>query len=71
MVFAKNNAITINANNLEINNVKVYDTRGRLLFTKDGLNTSEMVVNELQSQQQMLIVNVTTNEGTVSKKVIF
>jgi len=71
VVFAKNNAITINSNNLEINEVNVYDTRGRLLFTKENLNTSEVIINELQSQQQMLIVNITTNKGTISKKVIF
>lgn len=71
IVFAKNGAITVTAKNLEMANVNIYDVRGRLLFTQSGINTSEIVINEIQAQQQVLIVNVTTDKGTVSKKVVF
>ncbi|AXG74697.1 hypothetical protein DVK85_10840 [Flavobacterium arcticum] len=71
IVSTKDGAITVTAKNLEMADVNIYDVRGRLLYTKSGINTSEIVINEVQAQQQILIVNVTTDKGTVSKKVIF
>ncbi|QYJ67739.1 fibronectin type III domain-containing protein [Flavobacterium litorale] len=71
IVFAKNNVITISAKNLDIADVTIYDIRGSVLFTQSGINASEFVINNLQAQQQVLIVNITTDKGTVSKKIIF
>ncbi|NDI98743.1 T9SS sorting signal type C domain-containing protein [Flavobacterium sp. LaA7.5] len=71
MVFAKDEVITVTSGNLEMADINIYDVRGRLLFTQSGINASEVVIDSLQSQQQMLIVKVTTDKGTVSKKIVF
>ncbi|NDI98744.1 T9SS sorting signal type C domain-containing protein [Flavobacterium sp. LaA7.5] len=71
MVFSKDEVITVTSGNLEMADVTIYDVRGRLLFTQSGINASQLVINTLQSQQQMLIVKVTTDKGTVSKKIVF
>ena len=71
IVSAKDGAITVTAKNLEMADVNIYDVRGRLLFTQSGINASEIVINDIQAQQQVLIVNITTDKGTVSKKVMF
>ena len=71
VVSAKDEVITITSRNLDMADINIYDVRGRLLFTQSGITTSEVVIDSLQSEEQMLIVNITTDKGTVSKKIIF
>ncbi|KAF2519472.1 T9SS sorting signal type C domain-containing protein [Flavobacterium salilacus subsp. salilacus] len=71
VVFQTNGDININAGTHDITAVTVYDMRGRALYTNNDVNASQMVINNLESAQQVLIVNITTNKGTVSKKVVY
>ncbi|MXN92380.1 T9SS sorting signal type C domain-containing protein [Flavobacterium sp. Sd200] len=71
IVFKDGNTISIKTATALINDVTIYDTRGRKLYTKEGINSTETVLNGLQIQQQMILVEINTNKGTVSKKVIF
>ena len=71
IVSAKDETITVTARSLEMTDINIYDIRGRLLFTQSDITTSEVVIDSLQSQEQMLIMNITTDKGTVSKKVLF
>ncbi|NDI98302.1 T9SS sorting signal type C domain-containing protein [Flavobacterium sp. LaA7.5] len=71
VVFQTNGDININAGTLDITAVTVYDMRGRALYANNDVNASQMVINNLESAQQVLIVNIATNKGTVSKKVVY
>ncbi|MXN93351.1 T9SS sorting signal type C domain-containing protein, partial [Flavobacterium sp. Sd200] len=71
MVFKQGNGIAINTGSAAMNSVTIYDIRGRQLYTKSGINATETVVSGLQVEQQVLIVEVDTVKGKVSKRIIF
>lgn len=55
-----------------INKVVVYDLLGRQLYQKNNLNSNELILSNLASAQQALLVKVTLQNGhTVIKKNIY
>lgn len=67
----KNTTIIINAGSLLINQIKVYDIAGRLLYHQDNVNSATAYVQNLPEQQQLLIVEVLTNDNRkTAKKII-
>lgn len=71
IIYKEGSAIKINSGNEEITAVSVYDMRGRLLYSGSNINATETAVNGLQAEKQVLIVNVSTQKGEVSKKIVF
>ncbi|WP_160750025.1 GEVED domain-containing protein [Flavobacterium sp. Sd200] len=71
MVFKQGNGIAINTGSATMKSVTIYDIRGRQLYTRSGINATETVVSSLQVEQQVLIVEVDTVKGKVSKRIIF
>lgn len=71
VVFTKDNTITINTGNVDMAQVTIYDINGRVLYTKSAINASELSIQQMQPRQQMLIVTIATENGTVSKKIVF
>jgi VCBS repeat-containing protein len=69
-VIKQNGDIVINAGNTIISKVKVFDTRGRLLIDKKNINASEVRLAS-DKTQQVLLVQITSNEGkVVTKKIV-
>jgi hypothetical protein len=71
VVYKNGSAIEINSGTTDITTVEVYDMRGRLLYSQKAVNDSKVSINNLQSQQQVLIVNIVTEKGAVSKKIVY
>ncbi|WP_160748047.1 S-layer family protein [Flavobacterium sp. Sd200] len=73
VVFKEGNNININIStgNNTINSVTVYDINGRTLYNKNNMNSSKASVNNLQVAQQVLIIEVNTEKGKVSKRIVF
>jgi hypothetical protein len=71
IVYKQGNAISINTGSAMMNSVKVFDVRGRLLYSQGGINATETVINNLHVQQEVLIVEIDTEKGMVSKRIIF
>lgn len=71
IVFKQGNAININSDNAQITSVTIYDMRGRKLYNQNNINNIQTVINGLAVQEQVLIVEVNTAKGKVSKKIIF
>lgn len=72
MIYKKENALHIDSGKFNMKSVSVYDTRGRVLYSTDGINDTSAVISTLQSQEQMLIVKVTDVNGTITnRKIIF
>lgn len=71
IAYKKGEDISITSGTINMNGIKVYDLRGSLLYSNDKINATETVISGLQSQEQMLIIEVTTEKGKVSKKMIF
>jgi hypothetical protein len=73
VVYKQNNSniININSGNALMTGVTVYDIRGRVLYSQDKINAAETSISNLSLQQEVIIVEVTTDKGKVTKKVIF
>ena len=72
IVYKHNNTLNINAGTAEIKDVRLFDTRGRLVHEVKGINASTATVGNIALQEQMMIVQITTVDGAlVSKKVVY
>ncbi|KGO84885.1 hypothetical protein Q765_19145 [Flavobacterium rivuli WB 3.3-2 = DSM 21788] len=71
IVYKQNAAINISAGTNQITDVAVYDISGRKLYGSSSVNASQTVINGLQVAQEMLIVEINTVKGKVSKKILF
>ena len=66
------NDIVINSSNTVMKEIKVFDIRGRQLFSKAGVNANEFKISNLNSSEQLLIVSITSEDGKiVNKKIVF
>ncbi|NUY81877.1 T9SS sorting signal type C domain-containing protein [Flavobacterium sp. MAH-1] len=71
IVFEKDDVIHINSGNAVMDNVKIFDTRGRLVFEKKNVGSTETEIAHLGAADQVLIVQVTSVDGiVVNKKII-
>ena len=71
-VFKENNQPKIVSKQSNITTVIVYDMLGRIVFSKDKVNASEVILSELlQNNQTLLIKTTLENNSTVAKKFIF
>jgi len=71
IIFKQGNDISVNTGTADMSNVTIYDVRGRILLSKNNINATQTTISGLTVQQQVLIVEVTTNKGKVSKKLVF
>jgi hypothetical protein len=72
IVFAKDKNIHIQSGLETIKEVVVYDLQGRIISTKTNINATQIVLENLKAQTQVLLVKVTSIEGKITtKKVIF
>lgn len=72
IAYKQNGTLKVTADGYELDSVKVFDIRGRMLAEKNAINSSTTSLDGLAAQEQMLILQVRTKDGvTVSKKVIF
>ena len=71
IVFKEGNTININTGTASMNGVTIYDIRGRQLYSKSGINATQSIVSGLQVEQQVLIIEIDTGKGKVSKRIVF
>jgi uncharacterized repeat protein (TIGR02543 family) len=71
IVYKQDNAININSATSAITGVTVYDVRGAKLYNNNNIDAVQTSINGLAAQQQVLIIEITTLKGKVSKKIIF
>jgi predicted outer membrane repeat protein len=72
MIWKKQGGIEINTSSIVMSGIKVLDIRGRLLYSRTNVNASAAEITGLTAEEQVLVVEVTTTEGTIiSKKIIY
>jgi hypothetical protein len=71
VVYKNNNTIAVSAGSSVINSIQVLDIRGRVLLTAADINNADYNITSLTGQNQVLLVQVNTNNGTVTKKIIY
>lgn len=71
-VTAFNQVIQVEAFDQIINQVFVYDVSGNLLYKKNAVSDSKLVISSLRSSNQVLVVKVVLNDNRIAtKKVIY
>jgi hypothetical protein len=70
-VYKNDEVISIKSNGTAIENVKLFDIRGRLLFEKTNVNANETTIESSKFANQVLIVQITSDDKkVVNKKII-
>ena len=70
IVYSQNGEVTINSGKTPMNQVRIFDVRGRLLAEKNHINATETKLT-VGAQNQVLLVKIGTTEGgEVTKKII-
>ena len=70
VIFKNTSGIHIQSTNTAIKEVMISDARGRIIYSKKGLNISKLDINNLNVAQEVLIVQVTLENGTITNKKI-
>jgi phosphodiesterase/alkaline phosphatase D-like protein len=70
-VFKQGTTIQINTGSVVMNCVTIYDIRGRKVYSMDNVNNTQAAITNLTAEQQVLIVEVNTVKGKVSKRIVF
>jgi hypothetical protein len=72
MVSVNNHQIKINSFDEDMATVLVYDLRGRLLYLKSNVNSSQLIIQNLNSANQVLLIKtLLKNDKWVIDKIIF
>ncbi|MXN90793.1 T9SS sorting signal type C domain-containing protein [Flavobacterium sp. Sd200] len=71
IVYRTENSIHIDTGLVSMNDVVIYDTRGRMLYHRNNINTVKTDIEDLQAENQVLIVEINTEKGTVNKRIVF
>ncbi|KGO84611.1 hypothetical protein Q765_20655 [Flavobacterium rivuli WB 3.3-2 = DSM 21788] len=71
IVYKDGNAINITSGTTLMTGIAVYDTRGRMLYSQANINSTQTTVTDMPIQQQVIIVEVTTAKGKVTKRIVF
>lgn len=70
-VYKNNGVLNVNAGNVVIANIKVYDLQGKLVAEQKNVDATATTVKDLKAANQVLVVKVTSQDGSVvTKKVV-
>ena len=70
IIYNKNQTTFISSGEIKIASFKIFDIQGRLLFSKSGINDTQINLN-LNFNNQVLLYHITSQDGdTIIKKVI-
>jgi len=72
VVYNDEAGIHINTSNIIMAGVKIFDIRGRLILEKSAINSSETLITNLNAEQQVLIVQITSDDNRiVNRKIVY
>ncbi|MFI0491056.1 T9SS sorting signal type C domain-containing protein, partial [Flavobacterium sp.] len=71
VIYKNNGTIHINSGSIIMDNIQLFDIRGRLLFEKENVNDSQSTIECSKFANQVLIVKITSEDKkVVNKKVV-
>lgn len=72
LIGVKNQNIQINAGSIVMEKVELIDMMGRIIYTQGSINATSVLLENIVSSNQVLIVRIRTKEnGIVTQKIIF
>lgn len=66
-----NGVLNINAGSYIIKAVEIYDLLGRRIYTASNVDATMTSISNVNAKQQVILVKIATDHGTVTKKVQF
>lgn len=70
-VISKDNVLSVNAGTYTINNIDIFDIQGRKIYSKENVDASSTSISDLRAKNQIILVQIATDHGVVTKKVQF
>ena len=70
IVYKNNQNIMINAHNIILKSVAIFDVRGRELFNQNDIHSSQFEVTNFVSSKEVLLIKVISEEGRIIIKKI-
>ncbi|WP_242410237.1 T9SS sorting signal type C domain-containing protein [Flavobacterium sp. Root901] len=70
LVSLKNKVIQVKSTKQKLQNVLLYDINGQLLYEERKLNEFEIQISNLKASQQILLVKITLEDGSVATRKI-
>lgn len=71
VVYQNNGAINITSGTIEMNSITLLDVNGRTLYSQTGINCTQAAITSLNIAHRVLIVQVETASGKVSRKIVY
>ncbi|PBJ10951.1 hypothetical protein BSF42_29310 [Flavobacterium sp. ACN6] len=72
IVSVKNGVVKITSSKETLKEVNIFNIGAQLLYTKNKVNSSELLISNLHSSDQALLVKITLESGyTFTKKIIY
>ncbi|WP_306353273.1 hypothetical protein [Flavobacterium sp. '19STA2R22 D10 B1'] len=72
IIYKQNDFLNIHSGTAIMANVKIYDTKGSLIYQKENINANTVVIDQLRTERQVIIVKITTREQiVVTRKAVY
>ncbi|HLP65483.1 T9SS sorting signal type C domain-containing protein [Flavobacterium sp.] len=70
-IISSDKKIEINSSRFALEEVKIHDISGRLLYEKSKINSNQLIISDCSTSDQVLLVEIKTTDGIVTiKKII-
>lgn len=70
MISVKDHKIAINAGKIVMDKIELIDVTGKIIYTKEAVNVSNLTIENLITTNQLLIVRISTNDNIIHKQKI-
>ncbi len=68
VLYKEQGIFKINSGTVTMDSVRVFDIRGRMIYEKQNINTSETALSGLSAAQEVLLVQITAADGRIVMK---
>lgn len=68
VVYKSNQTLNINSGAIAMKTVELYDMSGRVIYKTENIANTKVALSDLNFQNQIVIIKITTEAGIVSKK---
>ncbi|OYU80687.1 MAG: hypothetical protein CFE23_08165 [Flavobacterium sp. BFFFF1] len=72
VVYKEQRILKVNSGKLLMHEVKIFDTRGRLIYTKNDINAQQVTLDDLRAEEQVILVQIISDDNRkFIKKVVY
>jgi trimeric autotransporter adhesin len=71
IIYRDGNSLNIDAGTMAMSDVRVFDLNGRLIRQSANVGGSQISLDNINAEHQVLLVQIGTGSGTINKKIVF